>query len=222
MKKDEVDAASVTRETYDRIAPAYARRINNLISDTWVGRFEKSLLDRLVTSVMTSGSRRAAILDIGCGNGKDTFYLSRKEGICVVGLDYSSGMLSEARSSFSGVLLVQMDMRHLGLSGSCFDGAWANGCLYHIPRRDLPGLLLEVTRVLKPAGVFSFSFKLGTGERLEENPKSYGGAPRFYAYYGMEEMKSVVIGAGLTIMDAEPYPEAIFGERIVQMWALKL
>ena len=79
MKQDEVDATKVTRETYDQIASGYAQRINDLVSDTWVGRFEKSLLDKLVTSVMMRGGRTAEILDIGCGYGKDTFYLSQKK-----------------------------------------------------------------------------------------------------------------------------------------------
>jgi len=122
MKRDEVDATKITRETYDRIASGYAQRINDLVSDTWVGRFERSLLGKLVTLVMPRGGRTAEILDIGCGYGKDTFYLSQKQGVIAIGLDYSSGMLSEARKNFPGVCFVRMDMRNLGFSGSCFRG----------------------------------------------------------------------------------------------------
>ena len=221
MKRDEVDATKVTRETYDQIASGYAQRINDLVSDTWVGRFEKSLLDKLVTSVMMRGGRTAEILDIGCGYGKDTFYLSQKEGVIAIGLDYSSGMLSEARKNFPGVCFVQMDMRNLGFSGSYFRGVWANGCVYHVPKAELTRVLLEVRRVLKPSGVFSFNFKVGTGEQLEENPRSYGGNSRFYAYYGIEEMRGLVAQADLKVRRVEPYPKAILAERIVQMWALR-
>ena len=220
--RDGVDATKITRETYDRIASGYAQRINDLVSDTWVGRFEESLLNKLVTLVMTRGRWTAEILDIGCGYGKDTFHLSHKEGVIAIGLDYSSGMLTEARRNFPGVCFVQMDMRSLGFSGSYFRGVWANGCVYHVPRKELIRVLLEVRRVLKPSGVFSFNFKVGTGEQLEKNPRSYGGKSRFYAYYGIEEIRSLIAQADLKILEVQPYPQAILGERIVQMWVLKL
>jgi len=219
MKREGVNATEITRETYDRIASGYAQRIGDLVSNTWIGGFEKSLLDRLVALAMVGAGRTAEILDIGCGYGKDTSYLSQKKGITAIGLDYSSGMLSEARRSFPGVCFTQMDMRSLGFSGNCFQGVWANGCVYHVPKRELTCILMEVRRVLKPAGVFSFSFKVGTGEQLERNPRSYGGKPRFYAYYGIEEMGGLVAHAGLNVIEVAPYPKPILGERIVQMWA---
>jgi SAM-dependent methyltransferase len=221
MRQDEVDVTKITRKTYDQIASGYAQRINHLVSDTWVGRFEKSLLDKLVTLVMMDGGQTAEILDIGCGYGKDTFYLSQKKGIIAIGLDYSLGMLSEARRNFPGVRFVQMDMRNLGFSNSHFRGVWANGCVYQVPKKELTRVLLEVRFVLKPSGVFSFNFKVGTGEQLGKNPRSYGGKSRFYAYYGIEEMRSLVTQADLEVMEVGPYPKAILGERIVQMWVLK-
>jgi ubiquinone/menaquinone biosynthesis C-methylase UbiE len=221
MKLDGVNATDITRETYNQIASGYAQRIDDLVSNTWIGEFEKSLLDRLVAFAMAGAGWTAEILDIGCGCGKDTFYLSQKKGITAIGLDYSSGMLSEARRSFPGVYFTQMDMRNLGFSGNRFQGVWANGCVYHVPKRELIRVLIEVRRVLRPAAVFSFNFKVGTGEQLERNPRSYGGKPRFYAYYGIEEMRGLVARAGLNITEVAPYPKAILGERIVQMWAAK-
>jgi hypothetical protein len=66
MKRDEVDVTEITRETYDQIAPGYTQRTNELVLNTWVGRFEKSLLDKLVTFIMTGGGWAVEILDIGC------------------------------------------------------------------------------------------------------------------------------------------------------------
>ena len=221
MKRDEVDVTELTRETYDLIASGYTRRINDLVSDTWIGRFEKSLLDKLVTSVKAGGEKITDILDIGCGYGKDTFYLSQKEGVNSIGLDYSSAMLSEARKNFPGFCFIRGDMRNLGFSGGHFGGVWANGCVYHVPKKEVTGVLLEVRRVLKPSGVLSFNFKVGAGEQLEKNPRSYGGRTRFYAYYEIEEMRSYVDNADLEVIQVEPYPEAILGEQIVQIWASK-
>jgi SAM-dependent methyltransferase len=219
VKQDGVDVTEVTHEAYDLIASGYAQRINHLVSHTWVGKFERSLLDRFLALAMRDGEHIAEILDIGCGNGKDTIYLSQKEGVIATGLDYSSGMLSEARENSASVCFVQMDMRNLGFSGSCFGGVWANGCIYHVRKAESTRVLLEVNRVLKPSGIFSFNFKIGAGEELEENPISYSGMPRFYAYYGIEEMRCLLAQAGLKLTGVEPYPKAILGERIVQVWA---
>jgi len=221
MKRDEVDVTEITRETYDLIASDYARRIDDLVSDTWIGKFEKYLLDKLV-SLTTGGREKAAgILDIGCGYGKDTSYLSQRKGIISVGLDYSAAMLAEARRNFPGLCFIQGDMRNLGFSGSRFRGIWANGCVYHVPKTEFRRVLLEISRVLTSSGVLSFNFKVGTGEQLEKNPRSYGGKPRFYAYYGIKEMSSFVVNADLRVIEAEPYPERILGEQIVQIWASK-
>jgi SAM-dependent methyltransferase len=221
MRRDEVDATEITRETYDLIASGYAQRINDLVSDTWIGRLEKSLLDKLVTLVVAGGEGTAEILDIGCGYGKDIFYLSQKEGIISIGLDYSSAMLSEARKNFPSVCFIQGDMRGLGLSGSYFDGVWANGCVYHVPKKELTRVMMEARHVLRRSGVLSFNFKVGIGEQLEKNPRSHGGEPRFYAYYGIEEMRNLVARADLEVIEVEPYPKTILGERIVQIWASK-
>jgi ubiquinone/menaquinone biosynthesis C-methylase UbiE len=221
MKQEGVDVTEITRETYDLIASRYAQRIRDMVSDTWVGTFEKSLLDKLVASLMASGVGTTEILDIGCGYGKDTFYLSQREGIFPIGLDYSSSMLSEARRSFPGLCFIRGDMRNLCFPGSHFRGVWANGCVYHVPKKELTRVLSEVRRVLEPSGVLSFNFKVGSGEQLERNPRSYGGKPRFYAYYGVEEMRGLVDRADLGVIEVEPYPERILGEQIVQIWASK-
>lgn len=221
MKRDEVDVTEITRETYDLIASGYTQRINDLVSGTWIGRFEKALLDKLVTSVKASGEKITDILDIGCGYGKDTFYLSQKEGVNSVGLDYSSAMLSEARKNFPSISFIRGDMRNLGFLGGYFRGVWANGCVYHVPKKELARVLSEVRHVLKPSGVLSFNFKVGTGEQLEKNPRSYGGKSRFYAYYGIEEMRGFVSRAGLEVTEVESYPERILGEQIVQIWSFR-
>jgi len=113
-------------------------------------------------------------------------------------------------------------MKNLGFPSDHFRGVWANGCVYHVPKKELTHVLLEVRRVLKPSGVFSFNFKVGGGEQLEKNPRSYGGKSRFYAYYGIAEIRSLIAQADLKVLEVQPYPQAILGERIVQMWVLKL
>jgi ubiquinone/menaquinone biosynthesis C-methylase UbiE len=221
MKQNEFDVTEVTRNTYDAIAAGYSQKIKDLVADSWVGKYEQVLLDKFVGLIPAAGEEKLRVLDIGCGYGKDTFYLSQQKGISAVGLDYSAGMLAEAQKAFPGINFVQMDMRSLLYPDNSFAGVWANGCIYHIPRKDIRLVLAEVKRVLKSSGVFSFNFKLGNGEKMEQNPKSYGGKPRFYSYYETEEMKALIVESGLRMIESVPYPEEIFGEKITHVWAAK-
>ncbi|HUV44719.1 MAG TPA: class I SAM-dependent methyltransferase [Dehalococcoidales bacterium] len=211
------DTTGRTEHTYDHIAPAYSSRVEELLADSWIGEHEKGLLDRFLLAVPRSG---AGILDIGCGNGKDTDYFRRKAAFAV-GMDVSRGMLAEARKRVPWGTFCRMDMRGLGFSTGVFDGVWANGCIYHVPKADLPAVFREVIRVLRPSGVFSFNYKAGAGEGLDDEPRSFGGGPRYYAYYRRGEMKTLLRRAGLRALELESYPGRVFGEEIVQVWAQK-
>jgi len=214
---DKPNSISRTRQTYDQIASGYSARIDELVSDSWVGEFERQLIDRFLSMAPTPNS---SILDIGCGNGKDTDYLSQK-GATPLGIDISPGMLKEARKRIPLGILCQMDMRNLGFYNGTFDGAWANGCIYHVPKSDLPEVLKEVWRVLKPSGVFSFNAKAGHGERLEKRPRSFQGGPRFYAYYSIDEMRNSLERVGFEVLETKEYPQKIFAEEIFHLWARK-
>ena len=140
MKQNEFDVTEVTRNTYDAIAAGYSQKIKDLVADSWVGKYEQILLDKFVGLIPAAGEEKLKVLDIGCGYGKDTFYLSQQKEISAVGLDYSAGMLAEAQKAFPGVNFVQMDMRSLLFPDNYFGGVWANGCIYHIPKKDIKTL----------------------------------------------------------------------------------
>lgn len=211
------DVVRQTRRTYDHIAVDYSAKIDKLLSNSWVGEFEGRLIDGFLSMLR---ARNPLILDIGCGNGKDTRYLQHVS--VAVGIDISCGMLREATKRVPDGDFCQMDMRNLGFSNGLFDGVWANGCIYHVPKTDFVRVLKEIQRILRPSGIFSFNFKLGTGEQLEKSPRSYAGSPRFFAYYTTNEMETLLRQNGFAVMKKQPYPEKIFDEQIVQFWARKL
>jgi len=214
---DKNNLIEITHKTYDQIALDYSTKIDKFIFDSWIWRFETSLMDKLLSVTKLSNP---VVLDVGCGNGKDTDYL-RHKGAVVVGIDISRGMLGEARKRIAEGILCQMDMRNLGFYDGVFDEVWANACIYHIPKTELIQVLKEVQRVLKPLGAFSFNFKVGVGEQLEESPRSFQRGARFYAYYTISEMKNYLIQAGFEISGVEEYPQRILDEEIVHIWAHK-
>lgn len=126
-----------------------------------------------------------------------------------------------SRKKFPSGDFRKMDMRSLCFPKDYFDGVWANSCIHHVPKKEFLKVLKEVYRVLRLKGIFSFNFKIGEGEALEKNPKTYGEAPRYYSYYSIKEMEELLMKNGFDTMDFKLYPMKLFGYRFVCFWANK-
>ncbi|MEV0271378.1 class I SAM-dependent methyltransferase [Hamadaea sp. NPDC050747] len=180
------DAVSVTRSTYDviaaRFAEAQAAGYPELTDD----------LNWLAGRVST-GSR---VADVGCGPGRDLALL-RAIGFRAVGLDLSAEMLRAGGQP--GV--AQADMRTLPLRDGCLDGLWCQAALLHIPHADVPRVLAEFARVVRPGGAVHLVVAEGDGERWERH--GYGGdGLRWFAYHRLESLSALMAGAGLTVVEA--------------------
>lgn len=95
-------------------------------------------------------------LDLGCGNGRHTETLA-EQGATVVGLDVSSGLLSEAqkRATARGFAadFVHGDAARLPFAASQFTQIVYVATLHHMqPRATRRASLAEVGRVLAPGG----------------------------------------------------------------------
>jgi ubiquinone/menaquinone biosynthesis C-methylase UbiE len=111
-------------------------------------------LDRLVTENILAPFRFSSIVEIGCGTGKNTSFLTGI-GDKILALDFSEGMLEQARAKVrSGqVTFARAD---LTMSWPCPDHAAdlvsCNLVLEHI--RDLDFIFAQAARVLAPGGRF--------------------------------------------------------------------
>ena len=92
------------------------------------------------------------VLDLGCGTGRHALWLA-EAGASVTAVDFSPGMLAEARSKPGAerVQFVEQDLHQpLAFDANAFDLVVSGLVLEHI--RELEPLFLEVHRVLKPTG----------------------------------------------------------------------
>lgn len=183
-----LDPFELNRATYDQIASRFAE-VNAEMPDD----LKKAASQLLVCIKGSTG----LILDVGCGTGRDLTWFST-QGVRVVGVDLSFGMLLHARI-ISPAHLLQMDMRALGFDENTFNGIWCAASLLHIPKRYVPSVLWEMARVLVPGGVLYLSIKKGSGEMIER--ESYTGTrERFFNLFEMEELERLLREAGFQVI----------------------
>ena len=106
----------------------------------------------------------AAILDLGCGSGRDTkAFLER--GYRVTASD-GSPELCKSASAYTGIPVRQMLFNELD-DVKAYDGIWACASILHVPSTELPDIFRRMITALKPGGTIYTSFKYGTfeGER---------------------------------------------------------
>jgi SAM-dependent methyltransferase len=163
-----------TLEFYDKEAAAYAVRADGIGIPKHLPKFADAL------------PKHAAVLDLGCGTGRDTRALI-DAGLTVTAVDGSPEMAREAEKRIDRPVRVQLfeDLDDV----SAFDGIWANASLLHVPRAGIPKVLARVYRALKPGGLLFASFKSGG----KEGRDSLG---RYYNYLNAGELTALLHAAG--------------------------
>ena len=146
------EAAAMTLAEYDSMAEAYRHGT----ADHDVSQNIAALLDSI------EGEAPHAILDLGCGPGRDLRAFTAL-GHEVVGLDGSAGLVALARAE-SDCPVLRQDFLALDLPGASFDGIFANASLFHVPRSQIARVLAELAAALKPGGVLFCSNPRGANE----------------------------------------------------------
>ena len=129
-----------------------------------------------------------SILDLGCGPGRDLRHF-RSFGHNAIGLDGSTEFVAMARS-YSGCEVLHQDFLTMILPESRFEGVFANASLFHVPSRELPRVLLELSETLRPRGVLFCSNPRGNNE------EGFGDG-RYSCFFDLDTWRNYVRAAGL-------------------------
>ncbi len=193
-----------TISTYDRIADDFRKHT----LDEGDRDYQEALLRRTMDMLCPS----PRILDLGCGDGRDTSFLNSL-GADATGLDLSHSMIRLARKNYPDCTFVLGDMRRTPFHDDTFHCVWASASVIHIPKRELSMVEREIHRVLRPEGILSFSFKEGTGEGYQNDPYN---EPRYYSYYTLHELEQRL--SSFRSLSHETYPGEIMGNRFTHCW----
>jgi SAM-dependent methyltransferase len=138
------------------------------------------------------GAPPFAILDLGCGPGRDLKAFTDL-GHVAVGLEGAPSFAAMARRH-SGCEVWEQDLLRLALPPARFDGVFANAVLFHVPGAELPRVLGELRAALKPRGVLFSSNPHGHNEE-GWNRGRYG------AYHDHETWRRAVEAAGFAELE---------------------
>jgi ubiquinone/menaquinone biosynthesis C-methylase UbiE len=132
-------------EKHGRFFDAWSSFYRHTFLGLSLRRIQRVALERLR---LVPGQR---VLDLGCGPGDGTARLNASGGIAI-GLDYSSGMLGDARKETSNRgRLVRGDAGRLPFRDGAFDKVVCTNSFHHYP--DHLQALREMRRVLKTGGL---------------------------------------------------------------------
>lgn len=145
MRELVIQALSSVERGYDLLAPKF---------DHTPFRTADGILDATADALRPLGPFGRG-LDVCCGTGAGMRVLGPLCEERVTGVDFSTGMLAQARAAHAGAGWVRADVRALPFAGA-FDLAVSFGALGHFLPAERPALFAGVYRALRPGGLFAF------------------------------------------------------------------
>jgi SAM-dependent methyltransferase len=183
-------AESMTLNPQDlaKIADVTLEHYNRHAEDFWRGTRRHDVSQNIAALLQAiEGDPPFAILDLGCGPGRDLKAFAGR-GHVAVGLEGAADLAAMARAH-SGCEVWQQDFLKLDLPEQRFDGIFANASLFHVPAQELPRVLAELRATLKPRGVLFASNPRG------DNEEGWSGE-RYGVFHDLETWRRYVSGAG--------------------------
>lgn len=189
------------RDSYDRVAADYARRVGDELTHK---PFDRQLLDLFAARVRGLGP----IADLGCGPGMVARYL-HAQGLPSFGIDFSPAMVASARELDREIEFKVGDLTQLEAADASWAGIVSFYSLIHLPRSAVKPALREFYRVLQPGGLLALAFHVGSEVR---HASDWWGHPvdLDFVFFETSEMLSYVWSAGFDSeldVEREPYAE---------------
>ena len=188
--------AGLTLQHYDQRA-----------DDFWKATRKHDVSQNITTLLQyIEGEVPYAILDLGCGPGRDLKTFDDL-GHFAVGLEGSARFAAMARAR--GYDVWEQNFLELHLPENRFDGVFANASLFHVPSQELPRVLLELHAALKPRGILFSSNPHG------HNEEGWSGG-RYGAYHDLETRRRFMLEAGFVELTHYYRPDGLPREQ--QPW----
>ena len=197
------------------------RQAYNLAAEKYYGLFhdeleEKEYDRRLLDAFGMKFAPGSLIADAGCGpSGHIGRYLFDK-GLRVVGMDISDRCAKMAARLNPEMHFLCGDIARMGVGGESFQGLVSYYSIIHTPKRLIPELFSEFSRVLVPNGYLLVAVKAGSREGFQSELLGIK-AEVYFSFFAEHEVRGYFENAGFGIEllhKRNPYDFEINNERI--------
>lgn len=139
---------------------------------------------------------RGPVIDAGCGPGHWTDFL-HKRGVEISGVDLVPEFIESARVRFPEVLFRVSSLRALDVADGSLSGVLAWYSLIHLAPTQLPNVLCELARVLRPQGHLLVGFFAGV------SAEPFDHAITTAYYWSVDGMSRLLQDAGFEVLAVE-------------------
>ena len=184
-------------------------------------KFREHVVPKEIFEFIKLLPKNGRILDVGCCGGRDSEKFSQK-GLRVIGIDATESFLRVARKKVPKAKFIKMNLLKLKFPKDYFDAIWAYAILLHIKRKDIPKVLKDFYRILKPRGILHISVKKGKGTTFKKE-KSITDKKRMFVYFTKEEIETFVKKSGFKIITSRFFPDELGRKDVkwISVWVKK-
>ncbi|MFI3221777.1 MAG: class I SAM-dependent methyltransferase [Methylococcaceae bacterium] len=139
-----------------------------------IAQLHSSLTPSRIYALITKYFTKAAqTLDVGCGIGRDTQWLTQ-QGYSALGVDASEGMLKQAQHLYPQVRFINDSLPNLNsLNGQTFQNILCSAVLMHLNKTSIDSACLRLLALLKPSGHLIMSIRGTDADDQREQGKLY-------------------------------------------------
>ncbi len=156
-----------------------------------------------LTDILLPGAK---VLDIGCGSGRDLYWLSER-GFQPTGFERSPNLAAMARKH-SHCPVIEGDFCSYDFSSLQFDALVLVGALVHLSKPELPAIFRSICQALVHPGCVLLTLKEGNGSKTFKDG-------RVFTLWSREELESIFAGINLEIVR---FTRSTSKLRIDDMW----
>ncbi len=180
------------KESLARYYDEYVDHRNETVKPDWKIKIRDKMLYHLKTEGMVN------LLEIGSGTGQDSLFFQEKD-INVKAIDISEGHVDCCREK--GIEAHVMDLYNMDFNDGSFDAVYTINCLLHVPKIELPSVLDEIYRVVRPGGILFIGNYSGDFEGIRKfRDQKFG---RYFSFISHEGYMELLMKAGFGIIEDE-------------------